>query len=272
MKLLFICLFLLMAGTISAQQNFQGTIVYKLHSSKDAKDGELTVMFGLNKIKLKIKEKQEYDKTWLLVDLDSAKIFTLNTDEKNFRSKKLSVARTMQAPSAKTIAGYATTPLSRAGNGSMGLLAGLFSGTTVFYVADDLYYSVPSKFSNTPELMMIQNNHIVLGAEISADNPFLSPENETDTTNQPFITIEAIKVDKNPIDVAEFTIPQSFSKEVPHDWISNDSLAAMDTIMTMTDTTAYKPPVKKPAPKTKPSTPKKTTQQKGEATKKKKTS
>jgi hypothetical protein len=274
MKSLTICFFILLAGKIHGQQNFQGTIVYNLHASKEKNDAELTIQFGPNKIKVKFKEKQEYDKTYLLIDLDSAKIFTINTEEKTFKSKPIEEVKPLQTIAPKTIAGYATTPALQEGRKSNGILAFLFTGNTILYPANDLYFAVPQKYAGNPELIMIQNNHIVLGADITMGSSFGGGEDESNPALM-MINVEAKNVQNGTLDVADFMIPQGFTKEVRHNWPMTDSVdVAVDSLdsVGVIDAPKSEPSSKKPAPKPKTATPKKTTPQKGEATKKKKTS
>ena len=88
MKLIYAVVLVLLVNSINAQQSFQGSIVYNLHVPQEKNDAELLIQYGPNKIKIKFKEKADYDKTYLLIDLDSSKFFIVNNDEKTFQIKK----------------------------------------------------------------------------------------------------------------------------------------------------------------------------------------
>lgn len=280
MKLIYALVFVLLLNNVHAQQVFQGSITYTVHAPQE-KNAELLILYGPNKIKLKFKEKEDYDKTYLIVDLDSAKFYTVNTDSKTFQSKKLAEITTDQPAMPKTIAGYTTNPIKV--NGSAGFTAILgFAGSSTFFAAPDLYFPIPKKHTGIPELIMIQNNHIVLGAEIKMGIPTIGNEEmpADSIANQMKVSIEATKVTPQNIDIAEFFIPKDFTLQKKNYYSMTDTAYATDstanlmydTTMLMADTLAVPPPPKKKTSTTsKPSTPKKTTATKTEAIKPKKT-
>lgn len=279
MKLLYVLLFVLVLSNVEAQQVFQGSIVYTIKAPQEKGDAELLIMYGPNKIKLKFKEKEDYDKTYLIVDLDSSKFYTVNADSKTFESKKLAGVTTEQTATPKTIAGYNTIPVTINSSGLGGVLG--FAGSSTFFVAPDLYFPIPKKHTGIPELIMVQDNHIVLGAEIKMGFPGMGSEQMPDSVADKMkVSISATKVTPQAIDVAEFKIPNDFTLQQKKmfgdtmiDTVYSDSVSPviLDTTM-ITDTLAVPPPPKKKTNTTsKPSVPKKTTPTKTEAIKPKKT-
>jgi hypothetical protein len=264
-KLIFLLPCILLVGSIHAQQIFHGSIVYKYHFPQINDATEITVFYGPNKIKVKFNEKEDYDKSYTLIDLDSGKIFTVNTETKTFFSRKLNEAYTKQPSITKTIAGYKTNSVN-VKNSAFGS-SGLFSptSTTVLFSASDLYYPVPEKYAGIPELIMIQNSHIVLGVEQN-----LEPAEEISDSikQQTSVTIEAIKINAEQINMAEFSIPPDFKRISLHDLkVSNVTL---DPIY-KTETVEPPPPPANKKSKINSTSPKKTTATKTEAIKPKKT-
>ena len=279
MRILFAIAFVLSCNIVFAQQPFQGTIIYNMKASHEKEEAQLTAQFAPNKIKLKFKEKEKFDDTYILIDLDSGKIFTVNTENKNYRSKKLPVSDTIpqQTLTSKTIAGYPTDPVITNDKGMPFTLGGLFGGRTSFFVAKDLYFPIPKKYANVNELIIIQNDRIVLGAEMRIASPFME-SSENDSAKQVIITAEAQSVEKKNFNINEFLIPADYTA-FSFNWPMTDSVVMSDsTYVTidsvfMSDTTSMEPPPPPPVKKTttpKPTTPKKTTPPKGEATKPKK--
>lgn len=271
MKLFYLFASVLLLNTVHAQQIFQGSIVYNLHTPKEKEDAELTIQYGPNKIKVKFKEKEDYDETYLLMNLDSGIFYTINTETKTFQVKKLVEITTQEvALNSKSIAGYATNPVNVTGSGVGGLFG--FSGTTILYTAADLYFPVPKKYSSAPQLIMVQDNHIVLGADINMLMPGMAEEMPDSLKMQMKVTAEAKKVTPQQWDAAEFTIPADFTQVSENYFPMSDDTTDViaDTTMMMVDTLAVPPPVKKKTTP-KPSTPKKITPTKTEATKPKKT-
>lgn len=78
MKILFSIALVLYASIGYAQQRFQGTIVYDLKASHEKDEAQLTAEFGPNKNKLRLREKGKFDDNYILIDLDSGKIYTVN--------------------------------------------------------------------------------------------------------------------------------------------------------------------------------------------------
>jgi hypothetical protein len=260
-QLLFVLAAIITANGVSAQKNFEGKIVYLLEADKDEKKPELTVLFSPGKVKLTFKENEEPDEKYVLVIIDSGKVYSINTNTKQYKQKKLQeieIAGTY-TPVKRTIAGHATTSAKQVQSGPAGILGGIISfKNMVFDVADSLVFNVPSKFLNNPELMMISGNHIVLGAQMSMGSPFAEAmdgesgnENEQEKMVKK-ITVNATSVTPMSFTADEFAIPAGYELEVrkPYEMPSADTAAAMfDTTMMAVDTAAVYVPAKKPARK-----------------------
>jgi hypothetical protein len=258
MKQLFLFLSaLFISGIVSAQKNFEGTVIYSLHSSSgDKQDAELKVLFGNKKLKLFFKEKDEYEKDALVVLLDSAIIYNINVVEKTFKRSTLTLSSPEQKPQKKSINGYTTTPYQPENTGVGSLLGGMLgSSSVIFYVADSLYYYIPAAFIGNKELLMVQKGKIVLGAEIQIANPYNDPaDSNAKSTN--IITAEAIDIKPMAINENEFFIPADFvdRKDVPYTETVDSTVAVVvDTVAVAPPPRAKKTVKKKPA---KPAPPK----------------
>ncbi len=260
-KSLIILISFFIIAAANAQKNFQGEITYRLHASNEEKgDAELKILFGVNKLKLRFKEKEEYEKEDLLVLLDSAAMFTVNKETKTYTKKPLHV----NTPASKQFlkkffAGYSSTPLVQENNGLGNILGGLM-GTSdiVFYLADSLYYNIPAAFIGNRELIAIQKNKIVLGAEISIKNPYNESE-DSSSKKANLITVEAIGIIPMIIDEAEFSIPADYADRKNSGYSPIEDSVAVSA--PEVDTVAVSPPPtlkttpKKPAKSTKTKTP-----------------
>ncbi|MGZ5190648.1 MAG: hypothetical protein ACXWCZ_06475 [Flavisolibacter sp.] len=281
MKYIFSFTFILLIQNAIAQQPFQGTIVYSLKASSEKKEAELTAMFGVNKIKIKMKEKDEYDKKYVIIDLDSGKVFNIDTEEKDYKVTKLSTEIT-ESPSPKVIAGYNTFPVQSNSSGPFGLIRQLMGGSITLYTSNDLIFPIDPKYSSNSDLIIVNNNKIVLGATIHVKSPFMTEDEDSDTAKKMVITAEAIRIDKTPIPKEEFLIPQDYVKRKKFDFNLSDSISMNVDTTLMLDTTVMSEsdviidsvaaPTIKPTtkPKTKPTPSKKPVTKKGEATQRKK--
>jgi hypothetical protein len=244
--IVFVCMFL---GAVTfAQKNFEGEIIYKLHANgEDKPDAELKILFGHNKLKLRFKEKEKYDRDELLVVLDSAAYYTLNTENKTYTKKPLQLRRPLKEAQAKNIGGYATTAVPLEGN-NLNTLLGSFvaGGTSVFYVADSLFYAIPSAFEGNPVLLAIQKNRIVLGAEIVMQSGMY--ETYDTTKKQTTITAEAINIKPVLYDETVFIIPGNYvdSKNNLYDYAATDTATVTVDSAAVTAPYQLKKTVKKP--------------------------
>jgi hypothetical protein len=250
----------LTAITAFSQKQFEGTIVYKLHSAEDKEDGQLTILFGKNAVRLKMLEKNAIDKQELIVRIDSGRVYTLNTEEKTFRSRKLLEKKNNAANfPARNISGFTASPLDASNNSAMGLIGGLFTGRTIiFYVADSLFYPVPDKYSSNPELLFSQGGKIALGLEIKRANKFQDDDKGVlDTLLSAEITVEATSIKWGPINESEFSIPDDYAKAAAinqyYPGLADSSMILEDSAAMMTDTVNITStmPIPKPPSKTK---------------------
>lgn len=248
---LIILLSLFIVVVANAQKNFQGEITYRLHASTGEKeDAELKILFGANKLKLRFREKEEYEKEELFVLLDSAATFTVNREAKTF-TKKMLLANTPSTKqfSKRSFAGYLSTPLIPENNGLGNMLGGLMGKSdVVFYLADSLYYNVPVAFTGNQELIAIQKNKIVLGAEINFSDRFDQIEDSL-TKKSSLITVEAIEIKPMVIDEAEFSIPADYvdKKSIVYAPVEDSLEVKPDEVVV--DTVAIAPPPVKIVPK-----------------------
>ncbi|MBL7703154.1 MAG: hypothetical protein JNM14_12955 [Ferruginibacter sp.] len=256
------CLFI--SSLATAQKNFEGSVTYRLHSTQGEKpDAELKVFFGKMKLKLLFKERDEYDKEALVINFDSAAVYNVNFEEKKFRKNTLTLTAPAQKPEKKLINGYSTTPLQPENTGLSGLLGSMLgTSSVVFYLADSLHYYIPAAFSGNKELLMIQRNKIVLGADIQIVNPF-SDMGDSSAKRPNLVIVEAIEIKPMIMNENEFFIPVDFvnRNDIP-DVLPADTMAiATDSTVAVVDTVAVPPkkivkkkPAKSPSPKPKSST------------------
>ncbi len=231
--------------TLNAQKNFEGEITYKLHATaEDKPDAELKVLFGTNAIKIRFKEKETYDSNELLVLFDSAAQYNISPESNTYKKKALILKQPAAFSPAKTIAGYHTTGVLQESN-SLGQLLGSFMmmSNSVFYVADSLHYTVPAQFGPNPVFASVQNNKIVLGAEIVMQSGF---EESADTLRyKTVITAEAIDIKPMHFDNNIFSIPAGYVESK----YTQTEMPVMDTAAVAVDTAVISKPLKKTAKK-----------------------
>ena len=264
MRSVFFLISCLLSTILFGQKPFEGTINYNLHATGEKEDAQMSVSFSPSIIKIVFKEKGKEPKDYMLVNLDSGKVFTLSIEGKTYQEKNLVKREKKAALIGETIAGYQTTAIDLDGLGFNGLLRGLSSGNIVFYKAENLVFPVPAYYNGNTELVFIQDNKIVLGADFSMSSPM-----DEDTVKD-LITVRATDVISKPIDKNEFLIPNGFTKmEQLH---YTDSTTMTDNADYDTTTIVTVPPpskVKKEVKKSKPATPKKTSGTKPAAVKRK---
>ncbi len=261
-KLLFV-LYVILAGIAAkAQKEFRGTIVYTLHASKEEKkDAEAVIQFGARKIKVHFKEPGDPgDEKKLLIDLDSGKSYNINYTEKVYTETTLRVRKKAEPALPRTIAGYSTTPVPETESSGLNELMGGFVSFSSILIetGDSLYYPVPEQYANSRELLMIKNNHIVLGMTVALKiSAYLKKEGDDDPNDN--ITAMATSVNTDAIPDSEFRIPEGFSKEAAIVGINPaidstmvDSVAVTSAMDTAIPVKAKKKPAKKTVPKKKP--------------------
>jgi len=210
-KIILILLTLFSFAFVHAQKNFQGEITYRLHVSNDSKgDATLKILFGDQKIKILFREKETYDKDAVIVLLDSGASFVLNTEAKTYKKKMMVVDSTTKSAEKRSIAGYNTTPLFHEDSGLEKFLGGFIkTSNVVFYLADSLFYTVPTRFEGNPELVTIRKNRIILGAEITISNEY-SNNYDSLSRKSSLISVEATDIKAMPISDDAFRIPADY--------------------------------------------------------------
>ena len=263
MRLIFLIAFVFVMSNAYAQQIFQGTIVYKYHFPQLPYTPQVTVFYGPNKLKIKFKEDENFNKGYFLIDLDSGKSYSVDEATKTFFVKELIDTNRAQS-TTKTIAGHKTNSIKIKSSG-FSKFGAWSSGDIILFTASDLYYPIPQKYNDIPELIMIQNNHIVLGAKQSLD---LGREVYDSIEKKTSITIEAIKINEGQINLEEFSIPIDFKELDTKDFKVSE--VVLDPVYE-TETDSPPPPPINKNEKNNSSKPRKTTPTKTEAIKPKKT-
>jgi hypothetical protein len=260
MKYFFAVAALLFVFICAGQKPFEGTIVYRLHETDKNDDGQLTILFGKNGVKLKMEDKNGMEKEQLLIRLDSGRLITLNTEEKTFRTKNLKESQKKNVELlGKNIAGVRTRAIdvSPDGNPVSALFGNFFrTGTAVMYLGDSLFYPIPGKYASNMELGFVRDNRIVLGLNLILQSPDFSGKTNDDSANdnegKMEISVEATSIKWENFKEDEFSVPGDFVK-------TTDRLSMADSVAIATDTMAIRPdttvPIpKKPATKTSPKT------------------
>lgn len=241
MKYIFVFLFGFLTTRLHAQTSFAGKIVYTLHTPKEKNDASLIVYFGKNRLRLGFAENgQNVSKEYIIVALDEGTVTAVDSLQKNFRIKNLR-KETPQTTGTKTIAGHKTSPVKH--EPAMNGLWGGFFGQTVFQTADDLYYPVPERYKNNPEVIMVQNGRVVLGAEIKPVSTLFGKEYtaaDSVDAEKDVITAEAVEVVNQQMDPALFQLPAGFTAYQP-----DTTNTPPDTLPASTETMPSKPLNKK---------------------------
>jgi hypothetical protein len=260
MKYFFAVATLLFFSTCTGQKPFEGTIVYRLHASDKNDDGQLTVLFGKNGVKLKMTDKNGEEKEQLLIRIDSGKLITLDTEEKTFRTKNLKEKEKKNTDLAgKNIAGFSARAIDVSPDDSPvnGLLGSFFrTGTATMYVSDSLFYFIPDKYISNVELAFVRNNQIALGLILRVQSRLSEfsdkPANDSDNETKMEISVEAVSVKWENFKEDEFSVPADFVKSSPS-MPMNDYGVGVDSIA-IADSSPKIVPQKKPAIKSSPKT------------------
>lgn len=223
MKWIFFFLIALVANTTFAQVPFEGMIKYSvrsslvLHGSSVKNESFLLVWFGASKIKFQFiePEKQIKAPSYTLIDLDSGLVYSVEPESATYIYHRLSEREPgADVPPTKTIAGYSTKSTSINEMDITGKLSNMLSSKTIFYVADNLSYSIPEKYSGNAELLMVQKGKIVLGSDFyfsfNTYNFQVDEKEETEINQSNFATIEAREVVAQKLDPAIFLLPANY--------------------------------------------------------------
>ncbi len=251
MRILFIILSILCVSTINAQKDFEGTIKYLLTSPHSKYEEEektdkkqdsifITMLFSPGKLKLMPGKNED-----IIILLDSAIVYTLDAESKNYASKKLIKYKALQPAQQETIQGYTATPQA--------LIQSIRSagvGFSQIWLADNLQFSIPAYFEGNDELLMIKNNKIILKGIIAV--PELNFDRDdikaTDSMQEQNIaTFLAIDIKPGTINAAEFMIPEGYT-QYENVFVSDTvtAFSMLDTVAVAVDSAAVVAPIKKP--------------------------
>ena len=212
-QLIFVLLATVIGLAAHSQKDFEGKVVYLMEADKDEKKPELTVWFAPSKLKISFKEKETSDAEYVVVRLDSGKIFTINKAQEHFKVKKLQTRLGNNFVSEKKdIAGHSTTSVLLETNSSGTGLGGILSMNDIVYdLADNLSYTIPEQYKGNTELMMVYQNRIALGASLQISTFFGGMGDEENEKAATKITAKAIAVTPMILDAAEFEIPAGYT-------------------------------------------------------------
>ena len=215
MRQLLILLLASLALSSAAQKApFEGRIVYNLHTPLEKEDASLTVYFGKGVLRLEFSAPPATDlrnQEYLLVFPDSGVVYTVRAANKSFSISELKHKTVLPVPAAKEIAGYKTTPVVMSSSAANGMLTGIL-GAGLLYVAEDLFFPVPEIYSGNPELIMIRNGKIVLGAVFNiAEEEGRSIQLDSAAQAEYILTANAVSVSPQILDTALFYIPAGYA-------------------------------------------------------------
>lgn len=248
-KLVNLFLVLLIANTLPAQKDFEGCITYKVTQKLESDNGdtpeEINIWFGHGRIRVNtIKGGTE---EYLLLAIDSGKAYSLNKTSKTYEVNTLKTRKKYAVAEKEVIAGHIATPVQSGTN----LWGSSFGMSSILWFSDSLLFNVPEKFEGNEELLMVHNNHILLKARIVMDlnlrgSSFNDESEPSDSSDENYFVLEAIKVMPQPTAPGFFTIPDDYTKLT--------LLAMPDTAAIMVDTAMAEEiePPPPPAPKKAP--------------------
>ena len=257
-----------------AQTPFEGKIEYNVSVPEKDGNGIMLIYFSKPGIRLEFIESNRPLKLQetVIINLDSGKIFTLNTSEKEYTESLLKKKHSSLLPLNKTIAGFNTAPVTVEFPAARGSLYSIFSDP-VLYPANDLYYVVPEMYKQNPELMMVYKGRIVLGGEFFMpeypDNQWnLNKTIDNAQQRKNVFTVFANKATAEPLAPSLFVVPADYTKEKDYQYGRDSAWVMPDTTVPyLADTTymvdsVYTPQQKAPARKKKsPPSKKSTTKQ-----------
>ena len=203
------------------QKSFEGTVKYALHTPKEKDTLQMQIDFAPQGIKIHVKEPRidtNNEPEYILISLDSAKVYTIKPRNKSYRSHRLTEKMpATEVPAVKDFAGHRAIGELYNEAGVNNIFGSLLSSKTIFYLAENLMYSIPEKYLSNFELMMVQNGKIVLGAEIHmAPKMFffgsVSADDSDSSFNKVIVYIEAKEVIERKFDAADFSVPAGFQK------------------------------------------------------------
>lgn len=241
-----------------AQQDFQGTVRYKVTRLTGVDEGEdstmiVTMHLAPNRI-LFITDKEDEEN--VLIMLDSLKIFMLDKENKTYSIKRIYKVPQVSSNPNETIAGYKTTLLQT--QGSAGFGTGLIQSQ--LWTADDLIYRLPPGVYINEFMMFFQNDRIALKVLLHVGGYDFDEETEEEieghfTRNyMAKLELKAFEVKPGIMPSDLFELPKEFSKENTHyrngfgnEAIDTMVIEAVDTAAMIAEPPPPPPPPKKPA-------------------------
>ncbi len=242
MKTILTALAVFLCLASGAQTAFEGSIHYRLHTDKEKEDAKLRVHFGANRIKLEFLEPRSVTASnYILIMLDSGKIFSIATKSRTYGVRNLPTkAPDRPLPPARPIAGHGTSVSFLEQAGAITIMGNIAAKETVLYTANDLYFPIPEKWGRVAELMVVNQNRIVLGAELTFAERYT---NEMMPATDLFVvTAEATSITPKEFGAAEFDLPQGLERQEPYGY-STVSPNDTDSLAIATDTAAIGPTV-----------------------------
>ncbi len=217
-KYLFLLIFLPSSLFAISQQRFEGIIDYRVHNdSKKMDTSALRVYFGKNAIKLIIREDKKTDSEQILILIDSATTYILDTIKNTYSQKKLHRQKNIQPVSEakpKLIAGHGASPLTIRPETMLQLFRFNNPTTIQAYLADNLYYTIPLELAANPEFAMIFDGRILLSVDFYLSESYYGwPIPEDSEIPEDHITAEAYSIRPMHLDNAVFQIPPGYILE-----------------------------------------------------------
>ena len=207
----------------------------------------MQIDFAPQGIKIHVKEPRidtNNEPEYILISLDSAKVYTIKPRNKSYRSHRLTEKMpATEVPAVKDFAGHRAIGELYNEAGVNNIFGSLLSSKTIFYLAENLMYSIPEKYLSNFELMMVQNGKIVLGAEIHmAPKMFFfgsaSADDSDSSFNKVIVYIEAKEVIERKFDAADFSVPAGFQKNRPYVY-APEELSIKDSLDSVVITNQY---------------------------------
>jgi hypothetical protein len=216
MRYLFTTLLLTAVVPLFAQKPFEGKIVYEVRSKADNKKAAMTIYFGRNNMRLEfIDSATKRQEDIILINLDSATIVTLKPNKSYKTSQLKRITSKTSIDTVKSIAGYEVERIALSSSGLFGILSSVINDP-VLYVAKDLFYPVPGIYKGNPELLMINRNRIVIGAEFSFPSEGqwnLKKGMEPEASDAGKVSAFAYLVQSQSLDISLFQIPIGYEKQ-----------------------------------------------------------
>lgn len=167
----------------------------------------------------------------ILIILDSAKIYSINNQERTFSVKKLREVNPMPPATKEIIAGYKCTPLDN----TIRYMSESIGTNATLWFADDLFFSLPSKFEANDELLMIRDNRILLKAKYWIDERLGIYSDRDETENNLPLTLEITFIAEEVLPGLKppfpFDIPKGYQKIAYNPFKSDSTPVWIDSVL-----------------------------------------